>query len=507
MALVSIAELMTPMRHVQGAHRPAAIEFPPRLDDYLAAENPVRFMEAVVDALDLEALGVRPVVAAATGRPSEQPGDRLTRDIDGDLYRVRSSRRLAQETQRHVERMWLLHKLRPDHNTIAPVRRDHLNPRRDVCRTWTWVGHQLDRCGGELVALEGRQVRAVNATGRHLTTATLAPRSAQIDARVEGSLTERAAADEPDEAGTPGGARAADLQPKIAALRARRRRSKDLQAEWAGRGQAQRSLTAPDRRAMHGGAGGGPAVCEHVQTAVEAKHTLLVACDVTHDPTDRDWLSPMAGAAQAVRGGPCAAVADVGDDQGQDVQPCLPVGMTPASARPITSAQQQLGLCSPDEFTSEAAADTYGCPAGEVRSVRFAPIELGRHLRDDATSACRPCRLKAQCTRNNGGRRITRWVDEPRLEQMEPRVHARPESMKQRTALVEHPLGTMKRSGHQGYVLMRDLAKVRAECRVTVVAYNLGRVLNRVDMPRLLASLGSGWQGGRGGWWARRLDA
>jgi hypothetical protein len=60
----------------------------------------------------------------------------------------------------------------------------------------------------------------------------------------------------------------------------------------ARRGQDQLSLTDPDRRAMKGGNGGGTAVCYHVQTAVEAKHTLLVACEVTNDPTDRDWLGP-----------------------------------------------------------------------------------------------------------------------------------------------------------------------------------------------------------------------
>ena len=54
---------------------------------------------------------------------------------------------------------------------------------------------------------------------------------------------------------------------------------------------------------------------------------------------------------------------------------------------------------------------------------------------------------------------------------------------------------------------MRGLAKVRAEFRLTVLADHLRRVLNLVDMPRLLASLGYGWQGGRGRWWARRIDS
>jgi hypothetical protein len=58
------------------------------------------------------------------------------------------------------------------------------------------------------------------------------------------------------------------------------------------RGHDQLWLTDPDRRAMQGGTGGGTAVGSNVQTAVDAKHTLLVACEVTHDPTDRDGLGP-----------------------------------------------------------------------------------------------------------------------------------------------------------------------------------------------------------------------
>jgi transposase len=479
------------MGHIQGANRHEEIQFPQRLlDDYIAADNPVRFIDALVDELDLETRGFRHAVAAATGRPSYHPGDLLKLCIYGYLYRLRSSRRLEQETQRNVELMWLLKKLRPDHKTIANFRRDHLKPLREVCRAFTLLCKQLDLFGGELVAIDGSKFRAVNAKGRNFTKAKLDKVITQIEARVEGYLQELEAADDQDEAGTPGGARAADLQTKIAALRERRLRYEDLQAELERSGQDQLSLTDPDSRSMKGGNGGGTAVCYNVQTAVDAQHKLIVACDVTNDPTDRDSLSPLAVEAKEVLGGPFDAVADVGYYHGQEVKQCLQAGITPYIARPITSANQKLGLFSKDDFTYEAATDTYGGPAGAVLSFRFDTVELGRHIRYYATSACRTCALKAQCTRNKGGRRITRWVDEHLLEQMEQRVHARPEIMKQRKELVEHPFGTMKRSWNQGYFLMRGLAKVRAEFSLTVLAYNLRRVLNLVDMPRLLASLG-----------------
>jgi hypothetical protein len=351
--------------------------------------------------------------------------------------------------------MWLRKKLRPAHNTLANFRRDHLNPLREGCRALPLLCKQLDLFGGELVALDGSQFSAVNAKGRHVTKATLEKVIAQIEARVAGSLTELEAADDQDEAGPPGGARAADLQTKIEARRGRRRRDEDLQAELERRGHDQLSLTAPDRRSLQGGNRGGTAVCDHVQTAVEAQHTLIVACEVANDPTDRDGLSPVALEAKASLGGACEAVVDVGYYHGHAVQQCRQAGMTPYIARPITSAKQQLGLFSTDDCTSEAATDPDGCPAGEVRRCRFDTVERGRHMRDDATSACRPCALKAQGTRTKGGRRITRGVDEHLLEQRAPRVRARPESMQQRKELVEHPFGTMNRGWDQGYFRMR----------------------------------------------------
>src|SRR5262249_13578179 len=144
LALVSITEFTTAMGHLQGAKRHEESQCPQRLDDYITDDNPVRFIDAFVDELDLAALGFRHAVAAATGRPGYHPGDLLKLYIYGSLYRLRSSRRPEQETQRNVELMWLLKKLRPDHQTIANFRRDPLKPLREVCRAFTLLGKQLD---------------------------------------------------------------------------------------------------------------------------------------------------------------------------------------------------------------------------------------------------------------------------------------------------------------------------------------------------------------------------
>jgi hypothetical protein len=134
----------------------------------------------------------------------------------------------------------------PSTQRAPPVRRAHLAALREVWRACTLLCTQRELCGGALVASAGSQLRAVNAKGRHLTNANREQVSAQLDARVAGDQ---------DEAGTPGGAHAADLPTTIEALRGRRRRDEDLQAALERRGQEPLSLPAPASGAMQGGHG------------------------------------------------------------------------------------------------------------------------------------------------------------------------------------------------------------------------------------------------------------
>ena len=112
----------------------------------------------------------------------------------------------------------------------------------------------------------------------------------------------------------------------------------------------------------------------------------------------------------------------------------------------------------------DQATDTYQGPAGARLTCRFDTVAHGRHLRYYATAACTGCALKPQCTRSTGGRRMTRWVDEPLLEEMARRVRSQPEVMKRRKELAEHPFGTRKRGWDHGDFLLRGLEKGRTEC-------------------------------------------
>jgi len=113
------------MSHVEGMNRKQIALFPEALDDYVSQENPARFIDAFVAALDLETLGFAHAVPCDLGRPPCNPADPLRLFAYGYLNRVRSSRQLEREADRNVELMWLLRRVAPDFKTLADFREDN----------------------------------------------------------------------------------------------------------------------------------------------------------------------------------------------------------------------------------------------------------------------------------------------------------------------------------------------------------------------------------------------
>src|SRR5271166_3487219 len=106
--------IVSPVHHIQGCDRNQTLLLPNSVDDYIGPDNPIRFVDAFVEQLDLQGVGFFRVEPKETGRPGYHPADLLKLYIYGYLNRVRSSRRLKAESRRNLEVMWLLRGLTPD---------------------------------------------------------------------------------------------------------------------------------------------------------------------------------------------------------------------------------------------------------------------------------------------------------------------------------------------------------------------------------------------------------
>ena len=161
------------MTHIAGFGRDQLLLLPEAVDDYVEADNSVRFIDAFVDGLDLAGAGFARVEAKVTGRPGYAPADLLKLYIYGYLNRVRSSRRLEREAQRNIEVIWLLRGLKPDFKTIADFRRDSRGAFKSVFRQFVVLCRRLGLYGRELLTVDGTRIKAVNNKDRNFTRASL----------------------------------------------------------------------------------------------------------------------------------------------------------------------------------------------------------------------------------------------------------------------------------------------------------------------------------------------
>jgi len=196
----SAGELMR--RFVEEADRGQWMLLPECLDDFIDESNPVRVIDAFVDALDLGEMNFEGVEPAATGRPSYHPSVLLKLYIYGYLNRVQSSRRLEREAGRNVEVMWLLGRLAPDHKTIADFRKDNGVALRKVCARFVELCREMGLLATSSVAIDGSKFKAVNNRDKNFTKAKVQRRRAQLEESVARYLSQLDTADrqEPTEA-------------------------------------------------------------------------------------------------------------------------------------------------------------------------------------------------------------------------------------------------------------------------------------------------------------------
>ncbi len=476
------------MKHIEGLNRDQRTLFPEALDDYISQENPVRFIDAFIDNLDLDTMGFIHAILQETGRPPYHPGDLLKLYVYGYLNRIRSSRQLERESRRNVEVMWLVKRLTPDFKTIADFRRNNREPVRQVCREITLFCRKLDLFSGDLVAIDGSKFKAVNRRSKNFTKKQLKRTIKKLDEDIDRYLDEMDEADEeePEEKKLT----AEELQQKIEEMKRLRDEAEEMKKKLNKSGQPQISLTDPDSRMMPVSGGRRTDVAYNVQVSVDEKYKIIVDHEVTNAVTDRDLLSYMAKRVKDLLGvDDLEVLADMGYYHGKEVKTCLQAGITPYIPKPQTSASRKLGLFSKDDFLYDPKDDCYRCPAGQKLTYRFQTTEKERDIKYYASNACTQCAIKTQCTRSKDGRRITRWVDEDLLDEMERRVRGDPEKMKLRKRLAEHPFGTIKHHWDQGHFLTRKLPNVRAEMALTILAYNIKRAIKILGVQIMIEAL------------------
>jgi transposase len=474
-------------RFIEAEDRTQSALFPERLDDWIAEDNPVRVVDAFVDGLDLDALGFDGAQAAATGRPGYHPATLLKIYIYGYLNRIQSSRRLEREAQRNLELIWLTGRLAPDFKTIADFRKDNGAGIRQVCREFVEISRGLDLFSEAIVAIDGSKFKAVNNRDKNFTQRKVKARIEQMEESIARYLDELDRADrQPDKVPED---RVEHLQEKIATVKAQMRELRRIDKQLQRAPDQQVSQTDPDARSMATSGRGTGVVGYNVQIAVDTKHHLIVAEEVTNEGHDRAQLARMAKRAKdAVGGDELTVLADRGYFTGEEILECTREGITPMVPKPLTSNSKAEGRFDKRDFRYDPQRDEYRCPAGERAVWRMTTIERGMTQHRYWPSACPDCPLKSECT-PSPFRRITRWEHEEVLDAMQARLDRTPNTSRLRRQTVEHVFGTLKSWMGSTHFLTKTLPRVRTEVSLHVLAYNMKRFMSLLGIEGAMAIL------------------
>jgi transposase len=470
------------MSYRKGPDRSQNQLLPACLEDYIAADASVRFLDVFVDGLDLKQLGFQRAEPNATGRPPYDPADLLKLYVYGYLNRIRSSRRLEAEAKRNVELMWLLRSIAPDFKTIADFRKDNRACFKGVLKQFNLLCRKLDLFGAELVAIDGSKFKACNNPKRFLTPQQLSELLKQVEGRIEQYLEELDHSDLQAE-GAPPNPSKQELAQKISALRERKGQYEQWINDVSQSQQRTIGVTDPESRLQKTGQVG-----YNVQVAVDAKHDLIVESEVVQDANDLQQLSPMAqGARQQLAAESLKVVADAGYYSAPQVAACEGAGIetyVPANRHATGQSKGTKTIYPKEAFKYDPQRDNYLCPGGKELERAGQEMHGGLvRIEYNNITACRDCPLRPECTQGKY-RRIYRSTDEAAVERLAQRVGRCPDLIAERKTIVEHVFGTLRHWGQDEFIT-RGLAAVRAEFSLSCLAYNFRRMLQLVTLQKV----------------------
>jgi transposase len=483
-----------------GENRGQPSLLPPRIEDYVGPSNPVRAIESFVCALDLTRLGFRHADRGMeVGQPPYDPADLLKLYLYGYINQIRSSRRLEREACRNLELIWLLRNLKPGYRTIANFRKENWKALKAVNRGFVLLARELGLVGGTLVAIDGALFHGDASKASIFTRRRLAEQVANLDKEIEAygkSLEDNDATEagqRTDGHGDDGAGHGGDLEARVRELMAKRSRAQaDLEGLNAS-DKRQLSLTDPDARLLS--KGDQTIAGYNVQSVVDDKHMLIVASEVVNS-SDAGHLHAMAKVAKEVLEAQSLQVlADTGYYSSADLKACEDDGIQayvpPSEGNGVLEKQRRFSL---KDFSYDATADAYRCPAGELlrpTKGRFTNTSGRVEIRYLSRKAiCGACPLRARClTPKAAQRSIGRWEHEDVIERHRARMQSADagDLMRRRSGIVEHPFGTIKcRAGYRHF-LVRGFNKVRGEWSLMALCYNFTRVLNILGFERFVA--------------------
>ena len=463
------------------------------LEDTISLDNPIRFIDAFVEHLELKALGFEVQTLKTEGRPSFDTKIFLKLYLYGYLNGLRSSRKLEKECIRNTEVQWLLCGLVPNYHSISDFRKHNPIGIKKLFKLFVSFLKDSDLIAGETIAIDGTKSRAHNSKKANFNQKKIDRHLAYIEEKSQEYLAELEQNDTQENSTT-----ITKIQAKIERLKKNKISYEILQEKLKVSGEPQISTTDEDARALLV-QGVVVEVSYNIQAAVDNKHNLVVATH-TINRNDLNALGAIAlEAKENLQVDTLTVLVDKGYHNGREIAQCKDHNITTIVAHP-TPGRSKESVTQPEylvaQFQYNKADDTYTCPQGETlkttgrwhkKSGRTE--QSGYQFKKYRTSACKECPVKHLCTSRTGGREIDRSEYADAIEENNKRYQENPQLYRTRQEINEHIFGTIKRQWGYNHTNLIGLEKVNGEHSLIMLVYNIKRTINILGIPDLIAKL------------------
>lgn len=478
------------------------------LDNMIAADNTVRILDAFVEKLDIKQFGIMPHSNKQQSHPGGAPrfDDKLLLKLYlyGYLNKIRSSRKLEQECYRNVELRWLMQELVPNYHTIADFRKNNSDALKQLFKLYVQLLDELNLLGKHTIAIDGSKFRAVNSSKNNYNQRKINKHHAMIAEKADQYLKELDEMDNDESDGDSSGPsyRKEEVEAALQRLVERKIKYDELQQQLDSTEEKQISTTDSDSRAIIINKNI-VEVSYNTQTAVDAKHNLLVHTEATNT-NDGKALHRAAVQAKENMGltkqDPIDALLDKGYHTGEQLQLCHDDNIeTYVAFKEQSSVKHLEKEFLSTRFIYNKQQDSYTCPAGET----LTSLGTWHYKKGDAgetsyrfktyrTNGCKGCSLKKHCTKLNK-RIIHRSEYQDAVDRNNKNIRENPDYYKRRQSICEHPFGTIKRQWGYTYTLMKGLKKVNGEMNLIMLVYNMKRTLSILGFEKMLAAIHN-WQ-------------
>jgi len=460
------------MAHLLDADYTQQFLLPPSLEDWIAPDHPARFIREFVDALDLDALGVR-WASGEGGRPAYACGLLLKVWLYGYYERIRSTRKLERACRNHLGFIWLTGMTVPDHNTLCNFFRANKQGIRALFRKTVEVAVKAELVGFALHAVDGTKIpaRVANRGGWHKKgLEELLQRLEKELAGLEADLERTPERDEPSDA----------LPEVVAKRQALRERVLTALDALDQAGEKHLHPADADARVVKCGDRNRNLFGYNGQAVADEKHGIVVACEAVQDANDEHCLNTMIEHVDEQAGRHAErTVADTGYATGAELAQAQADELDVVVALPSTARPNPDKPYASSNFTYDAERDVCLCPHGGVLTLR------GTRERKDKGYVLRryrctvkDCPHRAQCTGDKKGRTIElnqyHEVFQRQFEKhRDPAVRA---DLGKRSHIIEPVFAFVKE--HLGFrrFTVSGLDNVRTQWALLCTTYNLHKL-------------------------------